>query len=131
MLPISLKNTVMWRKHLVNLVANVTHFEFFFNVHNFSKCVVTMHTYINQTRIWPKASSKIVILSWFMTYAIIPKTRQSEYYILYSTSYSYFQTLLYGERYPCDVGKLPENIQKKQIQDNFPMFVYITKRYSA
>lgn len=62
-----------------------------------------------------------------MTYAIIPKTRQSEYYILYSTSYSYFQTLLYGERYPCDVGKLPENIQKNRFKTTFPCLYTLQK----
>lgn len=31
-----------------------------------------------------------------------------------------FQTLLYGEKYPCDVAKLPENIPKNRFKTTFP-----------
>lgn len=30
------------------------------------------------------------------------------------------QTLSYGERYPCEVGKLPENIPKNRFKTTFP-----------
>lgn len=31
-----------------------------------------------------------------------------------------FQTLLYGEKYPCDVAKLPVNIPKNRFKTTFP-----------
>lgn len=31
-----------------------------------------------------------------------------------------FQTLLYGEKYPCNVGRLPENIPKNRFKTTFP-----------
>lgn len=41
-------------------------------------------------------------------------------YIVDSFMWFLLQTLLYGERYPCEVGKLPENITKNRFKTTFP-----------
>lgn len=41
-------------------------------------------------------------------------------YIVDSFIMFLLQTLLYGERYPCEVGKLPENIPKNRFKTTFP-----------
>lgn len=33
---------------------------------------------------------------------------------------SYFQLLPYGEKYPCSVGKRPENVTKNRFKTTFP-----------
>lgn len=40
-----------------------------------------------------------------------------------------FQTLQYGERYPCKVGKLPENISKNRFKYIFPCKYRLKRMY--
>lgn len=40
-----------------------------------------------------------------------------------------FQTLQYGEKYPCEVGKLPENMSKNRFKYIFPCKYRLKRMY--
>lgn len=64
-----------------------------------------------------------------MTSDVVSITRILEKHILlFNHIFFFLQTLLYGEKYPCDVGKLTENIPKNRFKTTFPCVYTLLKK---